>query len=288
MNTAEFSSPVDIFGEAKRKAYIHALLQPKSAIILSIAIVMMGFSLMDILTPRSLWWLWLVFGVAGAGAMVMAAVADEKFVHGIALKQFYAYYDKSKLRMPELKQSVSLALDYHRLLFREIANRPQAPLGALAADMDALVAGIYRVAYAIDNLVSNERIHKYLQTLIDQQAAQATSKSPQSLEDFAHEIIPIKDTQASEQFAEKRRLLENVCSAVITARGQLQDTLTNISAVHRRVASSSTWQGESQADWSFVDTVHETFTYYVQGLEDNAIAIDNIYYTCTVATMAHS
>ena len=287
MNASTHLPPDDILSHAKKQAVLHALFRPESALVLSISILLTGLCLLNMFWVPAMWWMWLLFGVLGVAAIVIASVSDEKYVRQLALKLFYEHYDKTRLRLPELKQSVSQALDYHRLIFQEISERPHAPLASIALDMDQLVAGIYRVAYMLDAFVSDERIRRYLAQLIESQNGQNATTS--SVEEYTRALMPMVYTEnpfnPSNPANEKLEMVDNVCRAVATARGQLKDTLTNISAVHRKVsgtAITTTWQG----DWSFVDVVHDTFTEYMHSLEDNAIALDNLYSSCTLAAMS--
>lgn len=293
MNANTPFSSDDLLKQARQQTYVHALFRPESALILSVSILMTGLCVLNIFWFPGTWWMWTTFGVLGVSAIVISSANDPQYQHEIALKIFYERYDKTRLKLPEMKQSVSQALDYHKLLFREISERPHAPLANIALDMDQLVAGIYRVAYMLDAFVADDRIRKYLGQLMEaqqeKQAQSSTVKSPNAdyktvddytmaLTKFANNDFATNTSSTNEQTA----MVDNVCRAVASARDQLKDTLTNISAVHRKVASTattSTWQG----DWSFVDVVHDTFTEYMQGLEDNAMTLDNLYSTCTVA-----
>jgi hypothetical protein len=264
---------------------------------------MTGLCVLNIFWFPGTWWMWGAFGVIGVAAIVISSGNDQHYQHQIALKLFYERYDKTRLKMPELKQSVSQALDYHKLLFQEISERPHAPLANIALDMDQLVAGIYRVAYMLDAFAADDRIRRYLAQLMEAQkekeakapnAASSPTAAYRTIEDYTLALTMIaRDNQSTSTIHnnsdegdnnDKLEMVDNVCRAVATARDQLKDTLTNISAVHRKVASTattSTWQG----DWSFVDVVHDTFTEYMRGLEDNAVTLDNLYTSCTLAAM---
>ena len=296
MNASTRFSPDDFLKQAKKQACLHALFRPESAFILSVSILMTGLCVLNIFWFPGTWWMWILFGLIGIAAIVLSSANDKHYQHEVALRLFYERYDKTRLKMPELKQSVSQALDYHKLLFQEISERPHAPLANIALDMDQLVAGIYRVAYMLDAFVADDRIRRYLAKLMDAQQEKAaksaasshsTSSAYKTVDDYALALATItREENTTSTANEKIEIVDNVCRAVATARDQLKDTLTNISAVHRKVASTATtatttWQG----DWSFVDVVHDTFTEYMQGLEDNAVTLDNLYTSCTLAAM---
>ncbi len=294
-NTSTPFSSDEILKQAKKQAFINALFRPESTLILSVSILMTGLCVFNVFWFPGTWWLWILFGVLGIAAIVISSANDPHYQHEIALKLFYERYDKTRLKMPELKQSVSQALDYHKLLFQEISDRPHAPLASIALDMDQLVAGIYRVAYMLDAFVADDRIRKYLAQLMEAQqekeekaSSKSSSTAYQSVEDYTMALTTITSHDNATSTAhdktdknEQVEIVDNVCRAVAIARDQLKDTLTNISAVHRKVASTTTttWQG----DWSFVDVVHDTFTEYMQSLEDNAVTLDNLYTSCTLA-----
>ena len=173
MNASTRFSSDDFLKQAKKQACIHALFRPESALILSVSILMTGLCVLNIFWFPGTWWMWIVFGLIGIAAIVLSSANDKHYLHEIALRLFYECYDKTRLKMPELKQSVSQALDYHKLLFQEISERPHAPLANIALDMDQLVAGIYRVAYMLDAFVADDRIRRYLAQMMDAQQEKA-------------------------------------------------------------------------------------------------------------------
>jgi len=292
MNASANFSYDDILIEAKKQAFMRAWLRPETLIVAGIAIVMASLCLLRIFWFPGTWWVWLLFGMVGSVALTLSTAHDDKYVQQVAVRLFYQRYDKQRLHLPELKQSVSQALDYHRLLFQEIAERPHAPLSNIAVDMDQLVANIYRVAYMLDSFVADERIRRYLNQLMESHTqemagnpAESVVKPVNSLDDFTLALMPIQYSGAANMPNAKAELLDNVCRVVALARTQLNDAITNISAVHRKVATTST-SSTLPGDWSFVDTIHTTFIDYSQNLEDNATALDRLYSSCTLAAMA--
>jgi len=266
--------------QAQRRAVLYALLRPESLVIIGFALVMTALCLARIFWFPNTWWVWLLFGVIGAGAMAWSTLRDTGFVQKVTVKLFYSRLNKERIRLPELKNSVAQALEYHRLLFQAIADRPHAPLADLAMDMDQLVTSIYQVAYMLDSFVANDRIHQYLLGAMQEKIARtaAHNNEYQTLEAFTTAIMPIKNT--AETSNEKAQLLEAVCFVVNQTQTQLRDTLINISAVHSKVTNtSSTWHG----DWSFVDVAHTSFAIYLQNLQANVVALDDLYTSCTLA-----
>ncbi len=162
-----FSSE-EFFRESKKRAIIQALFRPESAVIIALTILMVGLCFLNLFWFPWMWWLWLVFGVVGVSMIVYTSLRDEKFMGQVSVNYFYERFDRTKLRLPELQQNVSDALEYHRQLFKEITRRPYAPLGEVASDMDHLVAGIYHLARSLDGFVSNQQIKKYLLDLLDE------------------------------------------------------------------------------------------------------------------------
>lgn len=266
--------------QAQRRAVLYALLRPESLVIIGFALAMMALCLARIFWFPGTWWVWLLFGTIGAGAMAWSTLRDTGFVQKVTVKLFYSRLNKERIRLPELKNSVAQALEYHRLLFQAIAERPHAPLADLAVDMDQLVTSIYEVAYMLDSFVANNRIHQYLLGAMQEKIARtaANNEEYQTLEAFTTAIMPLKNT--AETSNEKAQLLEAVCFVVNQTQSQLRDTLINISAVHSKVANtSSTWHG----DWSFVDVAHTSFAIYLKNLQANVVALDDLYTSCTLA-----
>ncbi len=279
MNARTSLSSAALLKHARRQAYISALLQPESVILLAFAMLMSGLSLLRIFWFPQWWWAWLVFGIAGAGVLAWSITRDEAFKQKVVIKLFYGHLNHDRLHLPDLKISVAQALDYHRLLFRAIADRPHAPLAAIAVDMDELVTRIYEVACMLDKFVSNDKIHQYLLGAMQEkmERVETATQGYQTIEEFTTALMPLKNT--AETSNEKAQLLETVCLVVNQAHTQLRDTLINISAVHNKVSSSITWQG----DWAFVEVAHSSFETYAKTLAAQAIALDDLFTSCSLA-----
>lgn len=279
MNTRTSLSSAVLLRQAQRRAYVYALMRPESIVLLAFAMLMAGLSLLRIFWFPQWWWAWLLFGIASTAVMVWSITRDESFRQKVVIKLFYDRLDHARLHLPDLKTSVAQALDYHRLLFRAISERPHAPLADIAVDMDELVTRIYEVACMLDKFVSNEKIRQYLLGAMQEkmERVETASKGYQTIEEFTTALMPLKHT--AETSNEKAQLLETVCLVVNQAQTHLRDTLINISAVHNKVASTTTWQG----DWSFVDVAHGSFAAYAKNLEANAVALDDLFTSCSLA-----
>lgn len=283
MSTTTSFSAETFFREVKKRALLQALVRPESLVIILLSAVMIGLCALRIFWFPWTWWLWLLFGVAGVALIVYLSTRDEKFIQQVSTDLFHKRFDKRKLRLPELQRNVSEALDYHRLLFQEIARRPYAPLGNVASDMDHLVAGVYHLAHSLDQFVSNEQIKRYLLQLLE--GRNASYEEPiETIEQYTTALIALsaKRSATGTPF-EDSYLLDNVCYVVASARGRLQDTLKNISAVHRRVALAPV--ADPEADWSFVNTVHDSLEDHLIGLEERTSTVNELYRTCETAAM---
>jgi hypothetical protein len=284
MNTknATFSAEA-FFRESKKRALVQAFFRPESAIILALAVLLVGLCVLRIFWFPWMWWVWALFGIIGVGLIVFTSMKDEKFVQQVSVTYFYERFDKSKLRLPELQQHVTEALEFHRQLFQEIARRPYAPLGDVASDMDRLVAGIYYLAKSLDSFVSNEQIKRYLLDLLREAESHANERG-YTIEEYANALITLRDARrAANGFTGEAALLETVSDTVSEARIEIQDTLKNISAVHRRISVSATNGNNTQADWGFVDVVRDSFDDHLHSLTEKTSAMDALYRSCEVA-----
>ena len=263
---------------------LHAALRPESAIIVAVAVFMIGLCALGLFWFPWTWWIWAVFGIAGVAVTIYLSLKDEKFLQQINTELFYERFDQSKLHLPELQEHVSDALEYHRLLFQEIARRPYAPLGEVASDMDRLVAGVYHLAYSLDSFVSNDQIKHYLLGLL--QVSQAQPETP-TTDEFTRALIVLGKNRRAAGAAyaayEDAGLLDNVCTAVAGAAGEIQDTIKNISAVHRRIAVTPPRQSNDSQDWSFVEVIRDSFDDHVNSLSQRADEMISVYRSCEVA-----
>ncbi len=275
-----FSSE-EFFRESKKRAAIQAFLRPESAVIIALTILMVGLCFLNLFWFPWMWWLWLVFGVVGVSMIVYMSLRDEKFMEQVSVNYFYERFDKTKLRLPELQQHVSDALEYHRQLFKEIARRPYAPLGEVASDMDRLVAGIYHLARSLDGFVSNKQIKRYLLDLLDEAQINKNQRD-YSMEEYATALMTFKEARrAANGFVGEAALLDTVSETVSDARVEIQDTLKNISAVHRRISRSQVVTG--QDDWGFVEVIRDSFEDHLHSLTEKTSAMESLYRSCEVA-----
>jgi|GEM_PF-4756738 len=285
MKTTHTFSSDTFFREARKRAILHAALRPESAIIVAVAMFMIGLCALQLFWFPWTWWIWALFGIAGVAVTVYLSLKDDKFLQQIKTELFYERFDQSKLRLPELQEHVSEALEYHRLLFQEIARRPYAPLGEVASDMDRLVAGVYHLAYSLDSFVSNDEIKKYLLGLL--QVSQTQPEPVTSADEFTRALIVRaknrRGTAAAYAAYEEAGLLDNVCTAVAGAAGEIQDTIKNISAVHRRIAVTPPRHSDNSQDWSFVEVIRDSFDDHANSLSQHADEMISVYHSCESA-----
>jgi len=285
MNTTASFSAETFFHDVRKRALRQAILRPESLMILALSAVMVGLCLLRIFWFPDTWPIWCIFGIAGVSLIVGLSMKDEKFVQQVSANLFYERFDQRKLKLPELQRNVSDALEYHRLLFNEVARRPYAPLGAVASDMDRLVAGIYYLAHSLDQFVSNEQIKQYLLHLLEGRSA-SDADSFETIDQYTTALVALSAKRAATGSPfEQSHLLDNVCYVVASARSQLQNTLKNISAVHQRIALASATKPD--ADWSFVDTVHASLADQLHNVEDRTNMVKELFQECvTMAVLA--
>jgi hypothetical protein len=281
MDTPASFSADSFFQEVRRRALLQALIRPESLVIMTLSVVMVALCLLNIFWFPFTWPIWLAFGVVGVALIVYLSVKDEKYIQQVSANLFYERLDKKRLKLPELQQNVADALEYHRLLFEEIARRPYAPLGNVAGDMDRLVAGVYHLAHSLDRFVTNEQIKQYLLHLLDGRAA-AAAEPVETIDQYTTALIALsaKRTPTGTPYDESY-LLDNVCYVVASARGQLQSTLKSISAVHQRIAMSPV--ARTDGDWAFVDTVRASLEDHRHNVEERTSAVTDLYNTCESA-----
>ncbi len=277
-----------ILAEAKRVALTQAFLRPESAIIVVLSVLMAALCMTKIFWAPALWWAWLLFGLAGLGAIVLLSMRDFKFFQPIVLKIFHQRLDRNHLRMPELKNNVDHALSSHRALFDEITRHPNAPLSGVAADSDQLVLGIYRAALSVDSFVADDHIRMFLTSLIDMPSANASDddngiidsgEAPRDI--YAGAIVPHNEVKGVRGSPEsKEEMLTHVLHALNGTRDDLQDAISNIAFARDRIANH-----DAASDWTFVEELRQLFTEQLQGLDRRKGALDRLKYSCEMAMM---
>jgi hypothetical protein len=281
MNTTASFSAETFFHEARHRALRQALLRPESLVIIALSMLMIGLCLLRVFWFPATWPIWGIFGIVGVSLIVFLSMKDEKFMHQVSANLFYERFDQRKLKLPELQRTVTDALEYHRLLFGEITRRPYAPLGTVASDMDRLVASVYHLAHSLDQFVSNEQIKQYLLYLLE--GRNSSYADPiETIDEYTTALVALSAKRAATGSPfEQSYLLDNVCYVVASARGQLQNTIKNISAVHQRIAVAPS--AKPDADWSFVDTVHASLADHLTNVEDRTVMVRNLYEDCETA-----
>jgi hypothetical protein len=281
MDSAASFSAESFFQEVRHRARRKALMRPESIVIMTLSITMVGLCAFRIFWFPVTWPIWLAFGIVGVSLIVHLSIKDEKFIQQVSADLFYERYDKKKLKLPELQRSVTEALEYHRLLFNEIARRPYAPLGSIASEMDRLVAGVYQLAHSLDRFVTNQQIKDYLLHLLDGRNA-STAEPFETIDQYTTALIALsaRRTPTGTPYDESY-LLDKVCYVVASARGQLGGTIKNISAVHQRIAITPTTSPD--VDWTFVDTVRASLEDHLHGVEERAAVVSELYQACEAA-----
>jgi hypothetical protein len=148
---------------------------------------------------------------------------------------------------------------------------------------------VYHLAYSLDSFVSNDQIKQYLLGLL--QVSQAQPEAPPTTDEFTRALIVLGKNRRAAGAAyaayEEAGLLDNVCTAVAGAAGEIQDTIKNISAVHRRIAVTPPRQSNTSQDWSFVEVIRDSFDDHVNSLSQRADEMISVYRSCEVAAARH-
>lgn len=258
----------EIMRRAQRKVWEHALLRPEVGVILAISIIMTGLSLLKIFWFPDLWWVWVVFGVLGASALVLISLRDQKFKQKITVELFYDQFNTTKLRTEELKKLVTEALQYHHAIHREI-SKLNAPLGMVLVDMDEWVTNVYNVAKNLDAFVKDPKVLDYLKRLMELRDAKPASTDTVDAAALLNldDSMPLMNDYQLEMFKEMK-------ATVIGTTEQLTETLAVVKTLHERVGSLYNFGVDSE----FARSLRTSLTEQLEKLDKAYRSVDRLFH----------
>lgn len=276
-----------ILSDSRKIALPRALYRIEVAIIAIFAAIMLSLSLLNVLWPADLWWIWLLFGIAGAGLIVFLSLRDNAFMLPIIASVYYQKLDTRRFRLLDMRDDLSEGLHYHKLLFDEIAHQRTPLLGPIVLDVDQLLIAMFRVARAIDQFVSDEHVRNYLQSL----SPKSSDAHTDTIKDYAALVLnnggdaTASDTDVNAAESEpQRELLRRVYANLIQARGDLQDAIKKLVVAHGKVAGIT----RADDDFTFIGALHEQLAQQSQRLELRREATEALRKHCEIAAAVYA
>jgi hypothetical protein len=260
-----------ILGQARKYVLSYAFFRPESAIILALAIIGAGASMLNLPWFPGAWWMWLTGGALGEAAIVLSTLRDTKFYAYVADQLFKQQFDLRPLRVPELRQKVTKALEYWSLMIREIDRRDDAVLDDYLRDvargMEDWVAQVYRLAETIDAYVTDPIIKRDTENVPQElvQYERLRAKADAALQPDVEKTVEIKRAQWD--------ALRNLRDTISRAQLQLDDTLSAMGTVYMQTKLI----GAKDVRGSRAQRLREEMIEQVRSLQDTTAAMEEIY-----------
>lgn len=278
MNTRQSVSD-RMIEEVKKNVFQYALFRPESAIVIALAILCAGASLVFPWFPGA-WWLWLGFGALGEGALILSTLKDEKFHRWVLDRMFRERYDTAKLTLAEMRQKVQKALDYRELIVQEIERRDDKVLDDhlmdVARGMEDWIGQVYRLAQGLDNYARDPIIARDTAALpgeLQQLKQQASNSMSDGVREQLQQTLRMKESQLE--------TLVSLRDTMTKAQYQLDNTLAAMGTIYMQTKLI----GNKDVDSARSVRLQADMKEQVQALRDTSSALDEVYST-RVANLA--
>ena len=257
--------------EVRKYVLSYAIFRPESAVVLAVAIICAGLAGMGVQWMPGTWWMWLLFGAVGEGAIVFSTLKDQKFYRHVINKMFEEQFDLRKLDNADLRQKLLKALEYRHMIVEEIERREDAhddKLMDAVRGMEDWIAQIYRLAQGLDVYQNDPIIARDLQSVPKELAEYQNQRGRNlsaALQDELAKTISMKQSQWD--------ALSHLRDTMAKARLQLDNTLSAMGTVYMQAKVL----GSKDVTSSRAQRLQADMLEQVRQLEDTAVAMDEIY-----------
>ena len=260
-----------IKAQVRKYVLSYAVFRPESAVVLALAIMCAGLSGMGVQWMPGTWWMWLLFGAVGEGAIVFSTLKDQKFYRYVINKMFDEQFEIGKLGNSTLRAKLLKALDYRHRIVEEIERREDAhddKLMDTVRGMEEWIAQIYRLAQGLDVYQNDSIIARDLQSVpieLAEYQNQRRKNLSAALQDDLDKTIGMKQSQLT--------ALTDLRDTMSRATLQLDNTLSAMGTVYMQAKLL----GSKDVTSSRAQRLQADMLEQVRQLEDTAAAMDEIY-----------
>jgi hypothetical protein len=213
---------------AMRNALIKGFMRIESIICLAIGIGIAILCLLDIFWLPEMWWLWLLFGFAGAGIIAFANTRDKKAVHKIKEDIVSDEINSNDLQVSELQAGVSRASYQHKSIQKMIAARTE-DFGQMNASLDEWLQRCYGVSRGLDTILRHPRVLEHFYSVMD--AGEVKSANLDSIAAFNNAAAIAIGGQTDRALDEDYNKLIFARDAVAQVRESLNQTIDHVVSV---------------------------------------------------------
>lgn len=248
----------------------YAFMRFESALVIAVVLVL------TFLLPHPFswwpWWGWIALGVVGEALIVFTSLTDPATSQAVVADMLREQYNPGHLITPKRREQVERALTYRRSIAALLAQKQPGSLrdrlDQVAADMDAWLGQIYRLAERLDQLTTDSILTQDRQSAVqemrDLQARLTLKNDPsvrQSLE------LAVKGRQAQVD------TLKHLDETVDRAEAQMEATLAALATIYSQMVLIGAREGEGASTDRLTDNIQEQ----VAALKDVLDAMDEVY-----------
>jgi hypothetical protein len=258
--------------QIKKSLLSYSIFRPESAVVIAMTLILTTLSLLGLPWFPGEWWMWLLFGLIGEGAIVLSTLRDDKFYRQVLDGMFHEKFDVGMIKSPELRQKVSKALEYRVLIAQEIDRKTDEVLDEYLRDtargLEEWIGQVYRLAQGLDAYQRDPII------------ARDMASVPKELEQFKAQLVRQKGTAVQADLEKTIRIkqsqwdaLSGLRDTMARAQLQLEDTLSAIGTVYMQIVLI----GSKDVSSTRAQRLQQDMVEQVRALEDTSAAIDEVY-----------
>lgn len=222
----------NIISTSRRQLLHYAILRPESAIVLVVTMLILLLCVLRVYWYPEMWWFWLALGGLTEGLILWTTMTDEKHRSKLSSRLFYQRYSPDQILTPELRQTMSTTLNYHRDIFGEVARRGVTTgLGEIVLEMDNWVVHMFRVVQGIDTFVKNPELIDRLPAVREKTR---TPRKP-TFETIHDYTTALNDSAAVEKDDARRVLLTQIRTAVLQSKTQADQSLKHVNEFYKQL-----------------------------------------------------
>ena len=265
----------EIKEKAQKELLSYAIFRPESAIVISLSLILATLTGLGIIPPEGLsnfWWAWLLFGLAGEGALVWSTLNDREALQKIIDDMFREELDLSKIRHPDLKKKLEKALEYRQLIVQEIERKENFVLDDhlmnTVRELDDWLEQIYSLAQNLDVYWRDSVIGRDMKQV------------PHELDVLRNKLVrqkPGKVRQELERSLETKerqwRSLQSLQETMHRAQLQLDSTLSAMGTIYMQTLNLGAKEIDNTRAQRLQADMHEQ----ILSLEDVTAAMDEVY-----------
>jgi hypothetical protein len=269
------SSRFDLREKARRAIVQYAIFRWENAVVLAGTIVLTGF----FPHPFPWWpvWGWPLLGLIGIAAIFTSSLTNVEANAALLMKLSQEEYDVKKIKLPELRKDVELALEYQQRIQKQVQEK-----GAIwvrpedtANQLDKWIENLYRLARRLDAYRRDTLIQNQLTTVpkeIEQLANRRKNESNPVFERELDDVLESKKTQLEtlQALADRMRQAELQLAQTLSAMATVDSQVKLIDAQDVDSSRSENLRSEIREEIEqlndLISSINEVYDYHSPGM----------------------